>query len=333
MTDAVKHSYVDVNGVGLHVAEQGEGPLVLLLHGFPESWYSWRHQFGPLAAAGYRVVAPDQRGYARSDQPDDVHAYSLLHLTGDVIGLIHALGEERAVVVGHDWGAPVGWATSMFRPDVVRAVAGLSVPPNLPAGLAPPSLARELYGDGFYQVYFQQPGVADAELGQDPTSTFRRVLYGGSGDNPANDSPQPWVIPDGATFLDTAPEPERLPGWITEDDIAAFATDYARHGDRAFTGGLNWYRNIARNNELLTAFQGRGIDVPALFVTGDRDMVLSLRGVDKAIKHLDTIVPRLYRSVLLKGCGHWTQQERPDEVNAALLDFLAHLDGGGGTLT
>ncbi|MEU6113438.1 alpha/beta hydrolase [Streptomyces sp. NPDC047117] len=324
MTAGIEHRFVEVNGVKLHIAEQGEGPLVVLLHGFPESWYSWRHQFGPLVEAGYRVVAPDQRGYARSAQPADADAYSLLHLTGDVIALIHALGEERAVVVGHDWGAPVAWTTAMLRPDVVRAVAGLSVPPVLPGGMAPPSVSRKQYGDRYYQVYFQQPGVADAELARDLPSTFRRMLFNGSGDNPANEKPRPWVVPEGASLLGTGPDPE-LPSWLTPEDIDAFARDYANHGDRAFTGPLNWYRNIERNNELLEVFRGRGIDVPALYVTGDRDMVTSLRGIDRIVDSLDKVAPKLHRKVTLPGCGHWTQQERPAEVNEALLDFLGHL--------
>ncbi|WP_222108256.1 alpha/beta fold hydrolase [Streptomyces sp. SAJ15] len=325
MTAAIEHGFVEVNGNTLHVAEQGEGPLVLLLHGFPESWYSWRHQFGPLAAAGYRVVAPDQRGYARSEQPEDVGAYTLPHLVGDVIGLIHALGEERAVVVGHDWGAPVAWTTALLRPDVVRAVVGLSVPPTPPASMSPPSVTREVYGEGFYQVYFQRPGVADAELARDLPATFRRVLASGSGDRPGSAAPRPWVIPDGATLMDTIPEPERLPGWLTAADIDAFVSDYARHGDRAFTGPLNWYRNLQRNSELLTAFQGRSIDVPALYVVGDRDMVTSLRGMDRLLPSLGDLMPRLHRTLMLPGCGHWTQQERPDEVNTALLRFLDRL--------
>lgn len=167
MANALTHRFVEVNGVRLHIAEQGEGPLVVLLHGWPESWYSWRHQVAPLAAAGYRVVAPDQRGYARSEQPRDVTSYTLLHLVGDVLGVITELGEERAILVGHDWGAPVAWVAAMLRPDIVRAVAGLSVPPVLPAGMAPPSITRTRYGGGFYQIYFQQPGLADSELAKD----------------------------------------------------------------------------------------------------------------------------------------------------------------------
>ncbi len=329
MTSEVEHRHVDVNGVRLHIAEQGRGPLVLLLHGFPESWYSWRHQFEPLAAAGYRVVAPDQRGYGRSEQPDDIAAYSLLHLTGDVVGLIHALGEERAVVVGHDWGAPVAWTTALLRPDVVRAVAGLSVPP-LPRGPEPPLRGlRAVLGDGFYQQYFQEPGRADAELARDPAATFRALLTGGSGDSPRTDPPRPWVIPDGETLLDTMPEPKQLPDWLTDEDIDAFVREYAHHGERAFTGGLNWYRNIDRNWELLAPFQGRGIEMPALFVAGDRDLVRAFPGMDQVLSNLELIAPRLHRSLTLAGCGHWTQQERPEEVNAALLDFLDHLPAEG----
>ncbi|MBC3840112.1 alpha/beta hydrolase [Streptacidiphilus sp. 4-A2] len=326
---AVQHSSVEVNGVRLHLAEQGEGPLVLLLHGFPECWYSWRHQLGPLAGAGYRVVAPDQRGYARSDQPTDVTSYSLLHLVGDVIGLIRSLGAEQgaeqAVVVGHDWGAVVAWITAMLRPDLVRGVAGLSVPPVLPGGMAPPSRTRQQYGPGYYQVYFQQPGRADAELALDPADSFRRFLYGASGDNPSSARPRPWVVAEGRTLLESMPSPERLPDWLTEADIGAFVREYAGHGDRAFTGGLNWYRNIQRNQELLAPFQGRGIDMPALYVAGDHDLVTGLHGMDRLLGSLDRIAPRLHRSLMLPGCGHWTQQERPEEVNAALLDFLGSL--------
>ncbi|WP_017573924.1 alpha/beta fold hydrolase [Nocardiopsis halotolerans] len=320
----VEHRDVEVNGIRLHVAEQGSGPLVLLLHGFPESWYSWRHQFAPLAGAGYRVVAPDQRGYARSDRPERIEDYTLPHLVGDVVGLIAALGEESAVVVGHDWGAPVAWATAMMRPDVVRGVAGLSVPPVPPAMMPSISASRALYGDGYYQVYFQEPGVADAELAADPASTLRRFLVGASGDAPF-DEPQLLIVPEGSTLTDFLPEPQGLPSWLTEEDLAAFTADYSDPG--AFTGPLNWYRNIERNQGLMSPFQGRGIDVPALYASGDMDLVRAMRGVPELLEALPLVVPRLHASLTLPGCGHWTQQERPEEVNAALLDFLGAVSG------
>ncbi|WP_234348604.1 alpha/beta fold hydrolase [Kitasatospora sp. MY 5-36] len=321
MNDAIKHGEVVVNGVRLHYAEQGEGPLVLLLHGFPESWYSWRHQFAPLAEAGYRVVAPDQRGYARSEQPERIDAYTLLHLVGDVTALIAALGEEKAVVVGHDWGAPVAWAAAALRPDLVRGVVGLSVPP-LPAGPGTLSAARENFGEGFYQIYFQEPGRADAELAADVKSSLRRILCGIQPDG----EPRPWIVPEGKKLLDTVPEPESLPDWLTDEDLDVFAADYARHGENAFTGGLNWYRNIDRNSELMTAFVGQRIDVPALFVVGERDLVNAMIAPEAVQYLLTHLTPRLHRHVRLPDTGHWTQQERPAEVTEALLDFLAHLD-------
>ncbi|MFC6093181.1 alpha/beta fold hydrolase [Saccharothrix lopnurensis] len=306
-----QHRELPVNGITMHVAEEGEGPLVLLLHGFPESWYSWRHQFGPLAAAGYRVVAPDQRGYGGTDRPDDVDAYTILHLVGDVVGLIAALGEREAVVVGHDWGAPVAWHTAQMRPDLVRGVAGLSVPP-MPRGSVPPLVAaRRRFGDDFYQLYFQQPGVADAELGRDPRAAFRRTLVGLSGD----------AVPPssrGEGFLGAFPDPEELPAWLTEADVDAFVEQFDRTG---FTGGLNWYRNIDRNWELTAPWQDAVITPPALFVTGDRDLV---RGFSppNLFELLPGALPNLRGVHDLAGCGHWTQQERADDVNRALLEFL-----------
>ncbi len=321
----VEHRDVEVNGIRLHVAEQGSGPLVLLLHGFPESWYAWRHQFAPLAEAGYRVVAPDQRGYARSDRPEAVDAYTLPHLVGDVVALISELGEEGAVVVGHDWGAPVAWSTAMMRPDLVRGVAGLSVPPFPPAMMPPPSVSREVYGENFYQVYFQKPGVADAELAADPASSLRRILVTASGDAPF-DEPQLWFAAEGGTLLDALPEPEELPSWLTEEDLAAFTADYS--DPQAFTGPINWYRNNELNQGLMSPFQGRVIDVPALYVGGDMDLVRAMRGIPELLENLSLVAPRLHASVTLPGCGHWTQQERPEEVNAALLDFLAAVHKG-----
>ncbi|MFJ9695623.1 alpha/beta fold hydrolase [Kitasatospora sp. NPDC101183] len=322
MYEDIKHSEVEVNGVRLHLAEQGEGPLVLLLHGFPESWYSWRHQFAPLAEAGYRVVAPDQRGFARSEQPERIDAYTVLHMLGDLTGLIKALGAEQAVVVGHDWGAPVAWSAAALRPDLVRGVVGLSVPP-LPAGPSPLSAARESFGDGFYQIYFQEPGKADAELAADVKASLRRVMCGIQPDG----EPRPWVVPEGGTLLDTVPEPERLPDWLTDADLDVMAADYSRHGERAFTGGLNWYRNIDRNNELMQAFTGLRIEVPALYVVGERDLVNAMVPAPVIAYLLSELTPKLHGHVRLPDTGHWTQQERPAEVTAALLDFLKHLEG------
>jgi pimeloyl-ACP methyl ester carboxylesterase len=310
---AVAHRHVQVGSLSMHIAEAGEGPLVLLLHGFPESWYSWRHQLTALAAAGYHAVAPDQRGYCQTTAPASAAEYTILHLTGDVIALMDALGADEAVVAGHDWGAPVAWHTALFRPDRIRGVVGLSVPYR-PRGSSPPiaTLRRHL-GEAFYMVYFQQPGVADAELSRDPAMTFRRVLCSLSGEGPAMT-----LIPAGGGFLDAARDPGTLPSWLTDEDIGAYVTQYAEAG---FTGPLNWYRSMDRNWELTGAWQHAPITTPAVFAAGDRDPVLSFVSPDS----LTTFVPRLTRSVILPGCGHWTQQERPGDVTAVMLEFLGQL--------
>ncbi|MDF3298826.1 alpha/beta fold hydrolase [Streptomyces tropicalis] len=313
----VEHRSVDVNGVRLHIAEQGEGPLVVLLHGFPESWHSWRHQFGPLSEAGFRVVAPDQRGYGRSDHPDDVGAYSIFHLVGDVVGLIRALGEEQAYVVGHDWGAPVAWHTALLRPDLVRGVAGLSVPPPFRGDVPPLAAMDERFGGRFYWNYFARPGVADAEFAADTRTTLRKFFHSASGDAPGTVQ-QPLVDPERG-WLASMPDPESLPEWFTEDDLDVLAESFSK----GFTGALNWYRNLDRNWELTAPWQGAVVTRPALYVYGDRDPVAAFPGTPELIERLPGLMPGLRRRPLeLAGCGHWTQQERPAEVNEALIDFL-----------
>ncbi|MFB7168116.1 alpha/beta fold hydrolase [Streptomyces sp. NPDC056242] len=324
--EGVEHHSIQVKGLTLHYAAAGDAdaPLVVLLHGFPECWYSWRHQLTALAAAGYRAVAPDQRGVARSDAPALVEAYTLPNLVGDVVSLVRQLDRERFAVVGHDWGAPVAWLTAQLRPDLVRGVVGLSVPPPVPdPGDTPPLTAlSEMFDGRFYQNYFCQPGVADAEFADAPENTFRRFLYGASGDNPQTDPPPQPLVPPGSTFLETLAEPKELPAWLTEDDIAVFTEEYRHNG---FTGGLNLYRNIDRNWELGAAWDALPIQVPALYVVGDRDLVGVFPGMDQLLPALQQLNPTLHPTVTLPGCGHWTQQERPAEVNAALLNFLGGL--------
>jgi len=319
----VQHRVVETNGIRMHVAEQGAGPLVVLCHGFPESWYSWRHQLAALAAAGFHAVAPDMRGYGQTDRPDAIDQYTLLHLTGDMVGLLDALGAESAVIVGHDWGAPVAWHSALLRPDRFRAVAGLSVPYR-PRGAAPPTSQMPQNADAlFYQLYFQTPGVAETELERDVRASIRRLLYSASGDVPrgggSGNRDAVGMVPRTGGFLTRTADPSALPAWLTEADIDFFVGEFSRSG---FRGGLNWYRNIDRNWELLAPFAGAPVTVPALYVAGDRDLVVAFRGMDKLIPNLKTFVPELRNTVMLPGCGHWTQQERPQEVNAALVEFL-----------
>ena len=307
--DLIINRTVEVNGISVNFAEQGQGPLVLLLHGWPETSHSWRHQMAPLADAGYRVVAPDQRGYGRTDAPAGVEHYTILHLVGDVVGLIEALGERQAILVGHDWGAPVAWHTALLRPDLVRGVAGISVPPSPRADAPPLTLLRKYFGDGFYQLYFQQPGVAEAEFGADPRATFRKLL-GGSAESP--------VVRDGEGFLDRFASPDRLPDWLADEDIDVAVESFGRSG---FTGGLNWYRNIDRNWALLAPWRGARITPPAFYLCGEADLT---RAFTDSASFAEVVAdPR--GVVDVPGAGHWVQMERPDEVNQALLGFFKEL--------
>jgi pimeloyl-ACP methyl ester carboxylesterase len=326
MTGAITHRVVEANGIHLHIAEQGEGPLVVLCHGFPESWYSWRHQLAALSAAGFRAVAPDMRGYGRSDRPDAVEQYTLLHLVGDMVGLVDALGVDLAVIAGHDWGAPVAWHAALLRPDRFRAVIGLSVP-FIRRGLVPPTSRMPRSDDAtFYQLYFQKPGVAEAELERDVRTSIAKLLFSASGDVPrrgtGGSGGQVGMVPHQGGFLSRMASPSVLPAWLTEADLDFYAGEFARTG---FRGGLNWYRNIDRNWELLAPFAGAKISVPALYIAGDRDLVVAFRNMDKTIGNLAEQAPRLRGTIMLPGCGHWTQQERAAEVNTAIIDFLRQL--------
>jgi pimeloyl-ACP methyl ester carboxylesterase len=322
----IQHRTIEANGIRMHLAEEGSGPLVVLCHGFPESWYSWRHQLPALAAAGFHAVAPDMRGYGATDAPEEIGRYTLLHLVGDVIGILDALGAETAVVVGHDWGAPVAWHAALLRPDRFRGVVGLSVPYR-PRGTAPPTSVMPQTDDAmFYQLYFQAPGIAEAELARDIRGTIRRLLYSFSGEGfPSVSARSPFggaMVARRGGVLDGTVAPDVLPGWISDADIDVFAGEFAHTG---FRGGLNWYRNIDRNWELLAPYAGALVTVPALYVAGDRDLVVAFPGMDQLIANLSRFVPDLRGTSILPGCGHWTQQERPGDVTDAVLSFLKKL--------
>jgi pimeloyl-ACP methyl ester carboxylesterase len=308
---------VELDDVELEVTEAGDGPLVILLHGFPELAYSWRHQIPALADAGYRVVAPNQRGYGNSSRPAEIDAYNIANLSDDVIGLVDHYDEDSAVVVGHDWGAPVAWTTAQRFPDRVRAVAGLSVPPAPRASRRPTDAMRAAYGDNFFYVlYFQQPGVADAELMADVRYSLRAFIWTICGDAPDGTyRPQD----KRGTLLGMCGEPpDPMPAWLSREDLDVYAAAFEQS---TFTGGLNWYRNSDRNWELSEAWADRAIEQPALFIGGERDPVLRFTSLDG----LDTLVPGLRGRHVLPGAGHWTQQERPEEVTSLLLQFVEGL--------
>ena len=313
----VTHRMIETNGIRLHVAEQGEGPLIILCHGFPECWYSWRHQLPALAKAGFRAVAPDLRGYGRSDRPQEVEKYTILHDIGDIVGLVDALGAQQAVIAGHDVGAPIAWQAALMRPDRFRAVIALSAPfrPRAFGGSMPPTTLMPRNENAvFYQLFLQTP-EAEAALGHDLRRTFRSQFYSLSGDMP----PSAGIFAAGMVPRKgfSLTDPESLPAWITESDIDAYVAELTRSG---FRGPLNWWRNIDRGWELMAAFDGAAVTVPALYIVGDRDMLVAV--FQQAIAKQSTLVPKLRPTVMLPGCGHWTQQERAPEVSAAMIDFL-----------
>ena len=243
-----------------------------------------------------------------------------------MVGLLDALGAETAVIVGHDWGAPVAWHAALFRPDRFRGVVGLSVPYR-PRGTAPPTSVMPQTDDAvFYQLYFQTPSVAEAELARDVRGTIRRLLYSFSGEGfPSVSAASPFggaMVSRRGGVLDGTVAPDVLPDWISEADLDVFTGEFARAG---FSGGLNWYRNIDRNWELLAPYGGARVMVPALYVAGDRDLVVAFPGMDQLIANLSRFVPDLRGRSILPGCGHWTQQERPGEVTDAILTFLKKL--------
>jgi pimeloyl-ACP methyl ester carboxylesterase len=314
----ITHRRVETNGVTLHLAEAGEGPLVVLLHGFPESWYSYRHQLEALAAAGYHAVAPDQRGYGQSSAPHEIDQYAMPRLVGDVVGMIDALGETRCAVVGHDWGSPVASTLGLFRPDLVRGVALLSVPYTPRGEQDMLSGLTQRLGPDNYQAFFQEPGVAEAALGADVRATMLRMLVGLSGDAAAVATGSGADVNQPADATET-----NLPSWLSEADVDFFTAEFERSG---FRGPLNWYRNSVLNWEMTAAWHNVPLRLPSLYVGGDRDLVLNWPGFAELVAALGaTTMPGLTRAVVLEGCGHWTQQERPEDVNALLLEFLRAL--------
>ncbi len=315
------HRIIETNGIRLHVAEQGEGPLIILCHGFPECWYSWRHQLPALAKAGFRAVAPDLRGYGRSDRPEELEKYTILHDIGDIVGLVDALGAKQAVIAGHDVGAAIAWQAALLRPDLFRAVIALS-PPFRPRGFGdsgpPTTLMPRNENAVFYQLFLQTP-EAEAALGRDLRRTFRSQFYALSGDRPpsaAGGFPAGMVPRKEAVLTD----PVSLPGWVTEFDIEVYVAEFTRSG---FRGPLAWWRNIDRGWELLAPFAGAKVTVPALYIVGDRDFVAAV--FSPFIAKQTAMVPKLRPAIILPGCGHWTQQERAPEVSAAVIDFLRSL--------
>jgi pimeloyl-ACP methyl ester carboxylesterase len=347
-----RSSVIDVNGQRLHIAETGQGPLVLLLHGFPESWYSWRHQLIALREAGYRAVAMSGRGYGRSSKPCGPAAYRITELVADCVGVVRALGGSKAVIVGHDWGAQVAWACAWTRPDVFRAVAALGVAFGGRTLLAlpgysedetgpqrPSEVVRAIAGPGlvFYREYLATPGLAEREMDADVHGWLRDGYYSYSASActyPATDAlgaagldqdttvkllrDSAACIRPGAQWRDRFHSaPDTLPSWLGEDVLDFYTREFEYTG---FVGALNWYRCPDLNWELLAPFATQEIRVPALYIAGDRDP--ATMWTTHAIDQMAKKVPELDTPVVLSDCGHWIGEERPTETNRALVEFL-----------
>jgi epoxide hydrolase A/B len=313
------YRFVDTPRLRFRVAERGTGPAVLLLHGFPETAYSWRHQLLALADAGFRAIAPDQRGYGGTDAPAEIEAYDQVELAADVIALCDALGIDRAPVVGHDWGSPVAWHTAQLHPDRVSAVVALSVPYGGRAPAPPVSILEKRIGDAFfYMLYFQKPGVAESEIERDVRESLRIFYYACSGDAPPGSAlvPQPKT----ATLFESMTAPPGLPSFLTEDDLSTYVDAFERSG---FRGPLNWYRNFDRTWERTHELAGKKVSQPALFIAGDRDPVVLFS--QKTIQKMPGVVPGLVETRFVEGAGHWIQQERPHIVSEAIVAFLRGL--------
>jgi pimeloyl-ACP methyl ester carboxylesterase len=315
---------IETNGIQLRVVEAGQGPLIVLVHGWPESWYSWRHQLKPLADAGYHVVAPDMRGYGGSDIPDEIEDYDITQLTADIAGLVSGLGEETAVIMGHDWGAPIAWQSALLYPDVFSAVVGMSVPYGGRAQSRPiVQLKQEPDDDFFYTRYFQTPGVAEAEFDADPRALIARLYTSRS---PGTPTMEPEVTDPRASaggWIKRLGEPVRLPDWLSEEDLDYYVNQFEQAG---FRGGINYYRNGARNWDLTPQLAGQKIEQPALFLAGDLDIVNRGASREQLNERMSPNFTDLRDVILLPGVGHRVQQQAPEDTNRILLEFLSSLN-------
>lgn len=320
----MNETVIQTRTIAMSILDAGQGPLVFFCHGFPETKYAWRHQIDAVAQAGYRAVAPDMRGYGGTDAPERVDQYTVFHAVGDLVALLDALGEQQAVLVGHDWGATVAWQAALLRPDRFRAVVALSVPmmgqPPVPPSKIFPQTDEAL----FYTLYFQEPNLAEEEFSRDVRLTLRKLIYAASGDagprRPGDGTPNPFgMVVRSTGLLASLPTPDTAPEWLPSQDFDRLVRAFELSG---FTGGLNYYRNLDRNWELQQSCVGQRIRVPALFMIGERDTGLSIPGMDQIIADMPNLVPDLRGSHVLQDAGHWLQQERATEVSTLTITFL-----------
>ncbi|MBK8197035.1 MAG: alpha/beta fold hydrolase [Acidobacteria bacterium] len=318
---------LDAGAANIRVALEGTGPLVLMVHGFPESWYSWRHQIGPIAAAGFTAAAMDVRGYGGSSRLPEVADYRMEALVADILGVGAALSPEAPfILIGHDWGAPQVWNTALTNPARIAAVAALSVPFYGAPEFSFDDVIKRVFDDRdrfFYQSYFRTPGRAEADLEADLRNFLAGFYYSISGD--AKEGEWKLGLPSSARLMDSLTVPETLPAWMSTADLDYYEAEFRKSG---LFGPISRYRNHTRDFEFLSPFRGKTIDQPACFIAGDKDPAFNGFGmVADPIARMRPAVPNLEVAEVLPGCGHWTQQERPAEVNAALVPWLTRLKG------
>jgi pimeloyl-ACP methyl ester carboxylesterase len=311
----IEHHYPTVNGIRYHYAESGVGPLVIMLHGFPELWYSWRHQLTALAKAGYHAVAPDLRGFGESQVTEKVEDYSLINHAKDIKGLIDHLEDTQATIIGHDWGANLMWIMPMLYPDIIKAVISLSIP--FYPEPRDPEKVKAWGNDKFnFMRYFENPGLTEAEFNDDPKRFFTLFFYGLSGDAPRGIIDTLYLgKPSDAKLLDEFPEPDHLPSWMSPEDLNYYVSAYRKTG---ITPALNFYRNGKRDYGPLKEIYKKGIKQPALFIGGSEEAAVRFGSLEP----MKGTMPNLKKTIVLPGCGHWLQQERTMEVNKAIIEFL-----------
>ena len=317
----VNFRFVEVNGLHMRIAEAGSGPLIILAHGWPESWYSWRHQIPSLAAAGYHVVAPDMRGFGSTDAPPDVNDYDINHLTADMVGLVDHFGSEQAIIMGHDWGAIVAWYSVLLHPDRFSALVAMSVPYGGRSAVSPVDSWRSRFGDNFYYIlYHQEPGVAEQEYDADPRGLLSRLYL-----SPTSPRSAPLITDpkrSAGGWIGRLGAAQGLPDWLTQADLDYYVAEFTRAG---FRGGVNYYRNFHRNWEITPQLAGVRVSVPTLFIAGERDVVIAGASAEQLRASMGPVVPDLRDLILLPQAGHWIQQELPQATNEALMKFLSGL--------
>ncbi len=309
------------NGINMRIAEMGSGPLVILVHGWPESWYSWRHQLPAIAAAGFHVVAPDMRGYGKTDKPAAIEDYDIHHLTADIVGIIDALGEKTAVVIGHDWGSIVAWNCMLLHPDRFTGLVAMSVPYS---GRGPESLIdsmKRAYGQNFFYIlYFQEPGVAEKEFDADPRGILSRLYTAPDTPREAPVVTDPRAVAGG--WIPRLGKPTALPHYLTQSDLDYYVNEFTESG---FRGGINYYRNFHRNWETTPQLTGATIAQPVAFIAGEKDVVIRGATAEQLTNSMKSVCTDFRGATLLPGAGHWVQQESPEDTNKAIVEFLQGL--------